>query len=274
VLTVVLTVVLHGKILELAGWAEKGLALGQLRIPERTLSDQHSAAQARLVFPAIDPEVSAAPQVAGSDALRAIAIGEDDAMRELDKSGQVGNSRNRASGKNAAQKAQLIPVDVAQPGDDTLIKKRKPDGAIGITRQVGDGDINVPVRPKDVGSEVANDLVFAFARHDLEFAKLKPDRFGAVNAKDSARLPGWLAPTGPIPIDIPGALHLEMAVDRELADAMEQMFTDADNRINPLAGQIDGRERRNSDVAAGEDPASECLIHRARRTVNGIALWH
>ncbi len=152
--------------------------------------------------------------------------------------------------------------------------RARPIARSGSRARLARCDVRVPVGPQDVGTEVPHDLVLPLAGYDFEFAQQEPDGHDTGNAEHRPRLPGRAAPACPVAVDVPRSLHLEVAVDREFTDAVQQVFAAAHHGLHPLAREVDGRESGNPDVAAVENAARQRGIHRARGSVDGVALGH
>src|SRR4051794_33758616 len=120
------------------------------------LGDARPAAQARPASP-VDPELVAATTVGRRDPGDPVLVGLEQSLGLLHDQGQVGNGRDRRQRVDPAEEAQLGLVDVAHAGQVALLEKRVADRGVGAGAQVGQRELGVPVRPEQVGAEVADE---------------------------------------------------------------------------------------------------------------------
>ena len=66
-----------------------------------------------------DPEATPSTRVARRRALTAVAVGADEAHRQIERGSSI-HLAHGALGKDAAQEERLVAVVVAEAGDDTV----------------------------------------------------------------------------------------------------------------------------------------------------------
>ena len=125
-----------------------------------------------------------------------------------------------------------------------------------------------------VGTEVADELLLVAGRDHLDVGEVEADGLPLGGADDRARLERGLAPALRRPVDVPLALHLEVGVQRVVADAVQQVLAARDDLVHGRAAQVDRRRLRHAQLEAGDLGARERLVEPLRRAEDGVALRH
>jgi hypothetical protein len=89
-----------------------------------------------------------------------------------------------------------------------------------------------------------------------------------------AGLEGGAPPLRAVPVEVPGALHLQMRVDARLPHVSHQVLAAAEHLVHYLTGEVDGGEGRHPHIAAGERGTVQSLVETACAAVDGVALRH
>ena len=257
----------------LAGRAPEGDPLLDRR-PDAAAPDDGAAPAAWLTGPAVDPDLGAAGRVPGRDGLAAFLVRVEQAPGHLDQAGQVGHVSDRLPRGHAAQEQCLGPVDRADPGQVALVEQSLADSAAGRGAESANGLVRVPVRPEQIGSEVADSPVLLAGSDQLDNAEL-----------EAGRLPLLVREHQPDPVvppriarcraDPPGAVHLEVRMHRDVAlDPGEQVLAAGDSPGHGAAGQVGRREPRDPEVAARQHAPGQRLVQLAGRPPDDVTLGH
>ena len=95
-------------------------------------------------------------------------------MGQPDHPQRVGDDADRRARVVAGEEAQLGAVDRADPGEVALVEQCLAERARGVGGQPSDGLLLVPVGAEQVGAEVADDVVLAFAGEELDDPEADP----------------------------------------------------------------------------------------------------
>ena len=129
----------------------------------------------------------------------------------------------------------------------------------------------VPVRPEHVRPEVPDDRVLVGGRQQVDDRQPVADGLPRRRLEHRPHLP--LRPAGPAvagPVEVPGAVHPEVRVQRQPARQPGQQVLAARHDLeHRLPGQVDRRQRRHPEVAAHQHVPGQRLVQplarRARR---------
>ena len=106
---------------------------------------------------------------------------------------------------------------------------------------------------------------------------IAPERRGTARVyshRDRARLERGRVPSLTGAVDVPFALHLQVRVQRPVADAMKQVLPARHHAVHGLAGEVDRRDLRHAQLEPRHDGAGERVVESMRRAVDGVALRH
>ena len=229
-----------------------------------------AAASAGLPGAAVDPVRCAAPPIAGGDLVGALEFARiscwarsTSRARSTSPTGRPGCRPDRNAGSRG--------VEVADAGEVALVEQRLDRSARRVGHAAGGRPRQRPVAAEQVGPEMSDDgLPRRRAATTSTMPSRKPDRSATSALREHEPcLEGRRPPPRRRPVDVPGALHLQMGVEGDVGEPGQQVLAAADGLVDRLADEV---ERRASEgpgsrtrSAAGRSAPGRAVAPCARR---------
>ncbi|KQV15942.1 hypothetical protein ASC99_28770 [Kitasatospora sp. Root107] len=125
---------------------------------------------------------------------------------------------DRGPGGEPGQEAQLVGVDVADPGQVALVQQRGAERAPRIGGQPADRLGGVPVRAQQVGTEMADHRVLVRTPEQLDHRQPVPDGRPPLDPEHHPDLvPRPSGPPLPRAVQLPAAVHPQVGVQSQPA---------------------------------------------------------
>ena len=156
--------------------------------------------------------------------------------------------------------------------------KAKPGEVLEITLANGDTmQHNLLVVLPGKMAEVGDECGLVVAGNDLDDAEGEPDGLAGLDAEHDAHLLRGTAPLLALGVDVPGALHLEVRVERPGAvrvDAGEQVLAPRQGADHGATGEVPGGIAGHPEVGDRQPVAGEGAVELGGSAPDGVTLRH
>ncbi len=142
--------------------------------------------------------------------------------------------------------------------------------SVRISGEVGCRSERIPVVTEQIRSEVGHRVLVDGAVQNLQDAQIDSGRGDLAGLQQDPDFMGRNAAA----INPPLAVHLQVRVEARRPDPDEEMLAPAEHLVDRVAGEVDGGEARDADVAAGEGLSGQCIAQDGGGVEDGVALGH
>ena len=222
---------------------------------------------------AVDPHPLALAQVAGRGLDRPLLV---DLEHQLRRGGRGGAGRSTSptelAGCTPLVKQSSAMYMLPMPARLVWSSSASADRAVGLGAQPASASSSSQSGPSRSGPRWPDEIGLLSRGTQLDDAEREADRHASLDGEHHPSLVGGAAP--PLPgVDVPGALHLQVGVERpgrSVVDAGEQVLAARDRADDGAAGEVEGGVLRHAEVGGRQDVAGEGAVERAaaRKTVS------
>jgi DNA-3-methyladenine glycosylase II len=196
-------------------------------------------------------------------------------FHEGDESIEVRHLADLGERVNSVQEARLRLVDIARPGDCSLVEQGGADLALRLGPKPADDLGWVPVGAEYVGTQVGEKGTLFCGLDHIEFSQAEAHRHPWFGLKHGPNLKPRSSPFVPGPVEVPCPFHLEVTMDGDSAvGSHQQVLAPRAHVVDHLARQIDCREPWHPKVGAREFLAGQGTVEALGGDEHCVAFRH
>jgi hypothetical protein len=244
--------------------------------PELLETDERSAAATRLARALVDVGTATRSQITGGGLLGTPAVCLQHQLSTLDNAPQVADVTDRGTRMYAMEEEQLRSIERAETCEVPLVQQGLTNPTVGLIGDPPDCLVEVPVGSEQIGPEMTYDFVLGRRGNHLDDREPVSHCImitGREYRADFKR--GSATPPPAARVDLPGAVHSEMRVQRELIAEPKQLVLAArDHLAYANAGQIGCRQGGHPEFGSGQHAAGKHLVQPLACPPDRISLRH
>jgi hypothetical protein len=194
----------------------------------------------------------------------------------LDYPRQIANLADRRTRMDAVKEQQFGSIKGAEAGQVPLVQQCFAYCPVRLGGNAPDSLIQIPVGAEQIRSEMPDNGIFRSGRNELDNREPVSDGIMITCREHGADFERRSAAPAPTPrVDLPGAVHLEVGMQREVVAEPEQLMLAArDHLTNGNAGQIGRRQGGHTEFGSGEHAAGKHVIQSLACPPDSISLGH
>ncbi len=245
---------------------------------DASADDRRPAPEARPAGAADHPVLLPATTVAGRDlvGLRRRGAVAQRPRRQLHERAER-HVRDGPVRMDAAEEAQLVHPQVAEPGQVVLVADGFEHGSPRVGAEAADRLRRVPVGPQRIGPEPADEQALVAGLDQLDDGYRDPPRRRPLRRREPDPHLGH-DPAGQRPAgsrDRPRAVEAQVGVQRQAAgEPLEQVLAVRDVLEHRAAGEVHAGMPGDAQLTGREGPPVECPAQPRREAEDRVALRH